>query len=157
MSIGVSPRLFAASLISFVGLMTDTFVDPPVGAGLFTYFATVSLLTSQPAPWGARNAPAALSYETSSWALIWDASVPLPLVINRSLATNTAFAFDAIVSLSMMISFLPTIGMSAARAAPALTITPRATASADRFFTDILLPRTTPALTARSPAARPFP
>jgi hypothetical protein len=61
MSIGVSPRLFATSLTSFVGLMTETLVAPPVGANLFTYFATVSLLTSQPGPCGARKAPAALS------------------------------------------------------------------------------------------------
>jgi hypothetical protein len=61
MSIGVSPRLFAASLSSFVGLITLTLVDPPVGACLFTYLATVLLLTIQLLPWGARNAPLALS------------------------------------------------------------------------------------------------
>jgi hypothetical protein len=51
---------------------------------------------------------------------------------------------------------LPTIGMSAAWAAPALTITPRATASTTRFFTGVL-PHRNRMLAARSPAARWFP
>ena len=102
---------------------------------MFTYFATVDLLTSQLLPWGARNVPAAVSYDTSSCASIWAGLVPLPLVTPRSFATNTAFALEASVSLSTMISFFPTIGMSAARDTPPTTITPRATASAVGFLT----------------------
>jgi len=157
MSIGVSPRLLATSFASLVGLITDTLTEPPVGAALFTYFATVLLLTSQPEPWGARNAPLALSYETSSWALICVTSVPVPLVTPASFAMKTAFALLARVSLSRMTSFLPMIEMSAARAVPALTITPRATASAARFFTDVLPLRRNRVLTARCIPARPFP
>lgn len=130
MSIGESPRLFPTSLTSLVGLITETLVAPPVGAVLFTYLATVSLLTSQLAPCGARNAPEALSYEMSSCALIWLASVPLPFTTEASLATNTALALDAATILSTMTSLLPTIEMSAARAVPAPTINPTATANA---------------------------
>ena len=135
MSMGVSPRLLATSFTSFVGLRTVTLVEPPVGASRFTYFATVSLLTSQSDPWGARNAPKALSYETSSCALIWAGSVPVPFVIAISFATNTALALDASTVLSTMISFLPVIEMSAARAIPAAAITPRTTASVVRTLT----------------------
>jgi hypothetical protein len=61
MSIGVSPRPFATSLISFAGLMSVTRVTPPVGAARFRYFATVALLRSQPDPCDARKAPLAES------------------------------------------------------------------------------------------------
>src|SRR5678815_2441920 len=143
MSIGVSPRLFATSFTSFVGLMTETLVEPSVGAVLFTYFATDSLLTSQSDPWGARNAPAALSYETSSCALICVGSVPLPFVTARSFATKTAFALNAVTVLSTMISFFPTIGMSAAPAIPAPKTTQTATVSAPISLTDVSPPTTT--------------
>jgi hypothetical protein len=136
MSIGTSPRLLATSLTRCVGLITVTLVAPPVGALLFEYFATVLLLTSQPVPCGARNAPLVLSYDTSSRALICVGSVPLPFVTPVSLATKTALALEARVSLSMITSFLPTIGMSAALTAPAPTIVAtRATANATGFFT----------------------
>jgi hypothetical protein len=67
MSIGVSPRLLPTIFRSRPGLITPTFasVGPPVGASLFTYFATVDLFAFQPsvpllAPAGRTNDPATL-------------------------------------------------------------------------------------------------
>jgi hypothetical protein len=135
MLIGTSPRLFATSLTKCVGLITVTLVAPPVGAVLFEYFATVDLLTSHSGPCGARNAPLVLSYDTSSCALIIAGSVPLPFVTPASLATKTALALEARVSLSMITSFLPMIGMSAALAAPAPMTTASPTANAIGLLT----------------------
>ena len=43
-----SPRSFKTALRSLPGFTTATFTAPPEGASLFTYLATVSLLTIQP-------------------------------------------------------------------------------------------------------------
>jgi len=134
MSISASPRLFATSFINLDGLITATFVDPPVGASLFTYLAIVDLLTSHPGPCGARKTPLALSYETSSSALIKEVSMPLPFVTPESFATKTAFAFVVATTLSMMTSFLPTIGMSAALATPAASSAPHTIRSPAGLF-----------------------
>src|SRR5687767_8662522 len=72
MSTGVSPRLLPTTLMSFVGLTTLTLTAPPVGAGLFTYLATVDLFTSQFAPWGITNEPGPVVPEMSSWASMSD-------------------------------------------------------------------------------------
>ena len=67
MSIAMSPRLLPTIFSSRLGLITATFapVGPPVGASLFTYFATVVLLAFQPSvplytPAGSTNDPATL-------------------------------------------------------------------------------------------------
>jgi hypothetical protein len=61
MSSGVSPRLLPTTFTSDAGLITPTFVAPPVGAVLFTYLPTVAELTSQLAPCGMSKVPLTLS------------------------------------------------------------------------------------------------
>jgi hypothetical protein len=114
MSIGTSPKLFASSFRTLPGRTWAVFVAPSAGAVEFLYFAIVGLFSSQSGPAGARKTPVALSYDTSSSALICAGSVPDPLVIAGSLARNVAFARPPGVTLPETMSLRAATEKSAA-------------------------------------------
>jgi hypothetical protein len=114
MSSGTSPKLRALAFNIRPGLIRLSLIDPPVGAAWFVYLASTSPLRQDGA--GIVKPPLTPSYVISSVAASDPSgTVPVPLVTATSLAMKLTFALPALL---MAMSFVPTIGTSAARPVP---------------------------------------